>query len=256
MSKDAYYFSHDSNARNDLKIVKLRMKSGLEGYGLYWCVIEMLRESDRYELPLIDIDTICYELRVDVEIFNLMFEFDLLSSNKKVFYSKSLKNRMLRLDEIKQKRKIAGAKGGKSKASAKQVLSNSKASKVKHSKEDNSKEEQSKKEDSKILCDTDIEIWPTFQDFWNGYNKKAGSKEKCKKKFDSLSQEIKEQIMNHIFEYVKATPDKTFRANPETYLNQKRWENEIIKNGRSEKTSDSKARNEFFTEHYPGYKNL
>ena len=34
--------------------------------------------------------------------------------------------------------------------------------------------------------------------------------------------------MNYIFEYVKATPDKRYRANPETFLNQKRWENEII----------------------------
>jgi len=36
MKKEAYYFSHDSNARQDEKIIKLRMKLGWEGYGLYW----------------------------------------------------------------------------------------------------------------------------------------------------------------------------------------------------------------------------
>lgn len=138
MAKDAYYFSHDSNARNDLKIVKLRQVLGLEGYGLYWCVIEMLRESERYELPIEDISAICFELRIDEKKFENLFDCELLFKGKKFFYSKSLKNRMLRLDEIKQKRKIAGAKGGKSKASAKQVLSNSKASKVKQSKENES----------------------------------------------------------------------------------------------------------------------
>ena len=133
MSKDAYYFSHDSNARNDLKVVKLRRSSGLEGYGLYWCIIEMLRESERYELPIEDISAICFELRINEKLFDILFECQLLFKGKKMFYSKSLKNRMLRLDKIKQKRKIAGAKGGKSKASAKQVLSNSEASIVNES---------------------------------------------------------------------------------------------------------------------------
>ena len=135
MSKDAYYFSHDSNARNDLKIVKLRQQLGLEGYGLYWCIIEMLRESSKYELPISDIPPICFELRIDEEKFKKLFDCELLFKGKKMFYSKSLKNRMLHLDKIKQKRKIAGAKGGKSKASAKQLLSKSEASKVKYSKE-------------------------------------------------------------------------------------------------------------------------
>jgi hypothetical protein len=75
---------------------------------------------------------------------------------------------------------------------------------------------------------SEVEIWPTFDDFWEAYNKKVGSKENCKKKFNKLDQATREKIMNHIFIYVKATPDKKFRANPETFFNQKRWENEII----------------------------
>ena len=103
---------------------------------------------------------------------------------------------------------------------------------------------------------TELEIWPTFEDFWNGYNKKIGSKSNVEKKFSKLKQETKELIMNHIFEYVKATPDKTFRANPETYLNQKRWENEIIQNGKEKGSTDQANRSQYFKEHYPGYKDL
>ena len=100
---------------------------------------------------------------------------------------------------------------------------------------------------------SEVEIWPTFEDFWTAYAKKVGSKEKCKQKFDKLNQDTKEIIMNHIFIYVKATPDKQYRANPETFLNQKRWENEIIKtNGKGQTTS---AANEFFKNADPNYKN-
>ena len=109
--KDAYYFSHDSNARNDLKIVKLKRLCGLEGLGLFWCVIEMLREAEKYELPIDDIEDICYELRCEVKIFDTLFNCGLLVNGKDIFYSKSLKIRMLHLDKIRQKRKEAGAKG-------------------------------------------------------------------------------------------------------------------------------------------------
>ena len=50
MSKDAYYFSHDSNARNDQRLVKIRMKYGMEGYGIYFGIIEILREQRDYYL--------------------------------------------------------------------------------------------------------------------------------------------------------------------------------------------------------------
>jgi len=50
LSKDAYYFPHDSNARQDVKILKLRIKHGWAGYGLYWGIIEALRSQDNHSL--------------------------------------------------------------------------------------------------------------------------------------------------------------------------------------------------------------
>lgn len=49
-TKDAYYFSHDSNARNDGKILELRSAFGWEGYGLFWALIEAMRDSEGYRL--------------------------------------------------------------------------------------------------------------------------------------------------------------------------------------------------------------
>ena len=51
-SKDVYYFSHDANALSDPKILGMRCDYGLEGYGLYWAILEMLRNESTYKLPL------------------------------------------------------------------------------------------------------------------------------------------------------------------------------------------------------------
>lgn len=50
--KDAFYFSHDSNARHDTKIGAMRSVYGMEGYGWYWVLIEMMREQETYRLRI------------------------------------------------------------------------------------------------------------------------------------------------------------------------------------------------------------
>lgn len=67
-----------------------------------------------------------------------------------------------------------------------------------------------------------------FEDFWNAYDKKVGKIESLKKKWEKLTNKDRAAVMQHIKMYVISTPDKQFRKNPETYLNQKAWNNEII----------------------------
>lgn len=50
--KDAYYFSHDSNAKDDFKCMLLIEEIGLEGYGIFWILVETLREQESYKYPL------------------------------------------------------------------------------------------------------------------------------------------------------------------------------------------------------------
>lgn len=66
-----------------------------------------------------------------------------------------------------------------------------------------------------------------FEDFWLRYKKKIG-KHKCLLKFRKLKDTEVEKILEVVDKYVKSTPDETFRMHPITYLNGKRWEDEII----------------------------
>jgi len=52
MKKDAFYFSHDANAQDDHKCMKLIDQLGMEGYGIFWALVERLRNEQDYRLPL------------------------------------------------------------------------------------------------------------------------------------------------------------------------------------------------------------
>lgn len=73
-----------------------------------------------------------------------------------------------------------------------------------------------------------VEIYPAFSDFWDLYDKKIGSREKIEKKWNSITQKTKEQIIDYLPGYLEATPEKAYRKNPLTFLNNKSWEDEII----------------------------
>lgn len=97
--------------------------------------------------------------------------------------------------------------------------------------EEKDKEEVKEKEEGgeqKIIEVEEIEVYPTFEDFWNEYDKKVGEKGKIKKKWDGLTLKDREAIMDYIPNYKISQPDKTYRKNPETFLNNKSWNDEII----------------------------
>lgn len=111
--KDTFYFRHDSGARQDEKILALRMKHGWSGYGIYWAIIEKLRESTSYMCTR-DYNLIAFDLRVPseqvksiIEDFNL-FEF---SDSGELFFSKRLLSDMHKKDELSASRSMAGKKG-------------------------------------------------------------------------------------------------------------------------------------------------
>lgn len=67
-----------------------------------------------------------------------------------------------------------------------------------------------------------------FDQFWTLYDKKTG-KQKAQKIWGKLTELDKEAIFKHLPLYKTTTPDKQFRKNPETYLRNRSWEDEIIK---------------------------
>ena len=69
-------------------------------------------------------------------------------------------------------------------------------------------------------------IYP-FDQFWNDYNKKTNVA-KSKERYDVLNETTRAKIKEHVPEYVKATPDKQYRKDPTTYLNNKSWLDEDL----------------------------
>ena len=114
MSKDAYYFPHDSNARQDVKILKLRIKHGWAGYGLYWGIIEALRDQDNYAFEADQPELISLAVGCSVDeitpIIDTCLEVGLLKKEDGYIFSPSLKRRMERVDDIREKRRLAGKK--------------------------------------------------------------------------------------------------------------------------------------------------
>ncbi|MFC2084807.1 phage replisome organizer N-terminal domain-containing protein [Bacteroidota bacterium] len=66
-----------------------------------------------------------------------------------------------------------------------------------------------------------------FIEFWNLYDKKV-NKERCYKKWLSLYDEDRQKIFEHLPAYIESTPDKQFRKDPFTYLDNESWNDEII----------------------------
>lgn len=106
------YFSHDSNARNSDKLMKVRMGLGAEGYGIFFMLIERLREEEGYK-STIDYDTLAFDLRVEPEKVKQVVEnYDLFkfTEDGKYFYSDSFNERMEMMDVRAQQRKSKAKK--------------------------------------------------------------------------------------------------------------------------------------------------
>ena len=113
--KTTNYFSHDSNARNDEKLVRLRMKQGAAGYGVYFMILERLREEADY-MSIKDYNMIAFDLRVDAAIVKSVVEdFGLFTftENGKCFYSESFARRMDIKDMLHRQRSEGGKIGMK-----------------------------------------------------------------------------------------------------------------------------------------------
>jgi len=109
MKNKAYYFSHDGNAHNDVKIQYMTADLGMEGYGIYWYLIETLFEAGGY-LPMNMIkilakkmDTTEPKVRVVVEKYGL---FQIIDNE---FFSERL---LLHFNTI-EKLSVSGKKGAR-----------------------------------------------------------------------------------------------------------------------------------------------
>lgn len=96
MAKDVYYFPHEATAHSDPKITKLLMALKAEGYGIYWVIIEMLRNEESLMLTKNDYDAIAYQSHSDcMTVARVVEDFGLFSvSQGGSFCSESLIKRV------------------------------------------------------------------------------------------------------------------------------------------------------------------
>lgn len=91
--KDTFYFSHDFNARMDDKIKELMYKLGVEGYGIYWILIEDLYNNANALRT--NYERIAFELRTQKEkIKSVIHDFNLFEIDGEIFSSKSVQKRL------------------------------------------------------------------------------------------------------------------------------------------------------------------
>lgn len=127
--KDAYYFPHDCNARNDPKVLALRSVFGAEGYGVYFMTVEILREQPEYKLKSNKYlyNALAMQMQVQVERVQEIIEAccteftdgdgsALFVNDGEYLYSASLLRRMGKVDDISKLRKEAARKRWENKA--------------------------------------------------------------------------------------------------------------------------------------------
>ena len=110
MKKDTYYFSHDYNANSDTKILFMRQQLGMEGYGIYWFLIEKLADAGGY-LPLKIIPVLAMQMHTtEIKVKGVIESFELFQIIDNQFFSLRLLDHL----ELRNSYSEGGKKGAES----------------------------------------------------------------------------------------------------------------------------------------------
>ena len=221
MNKDAYYFPHFSNARHDRKLRRMRKELGLEGYGIYFMTLEVLREQEDFSYPLSDLDLLADDFGTsEAKMEAVVCAYDLFNIDEdKFFYSPKLIEYLQPYLERSKRARNAALKrwNGDSDANALPEQSKSNASKVKYSKVNESKgsviaiaSDVPNSSDSKTwqsairisnrLCESICEYDPTHRYNANRPNQSAWVKDIDKAlRIDGRTEEQMGYIIDYIF---------------------------------------------------------
>jgi len=116
MGKDSYWFRYDSTAGRGLKMRKIAHIYGHWGKGIYWDVVEMLRDTENCEYSNEEFDLVmladligCKDSDKFINWYQDCIKFGLLEEQDGKFYSPALKAVM----GVWETKKINGSKGGR-----------------------------------------------------------------------------------------------------------------------------------------------
>ena len=199
MEKEAYYFPHFCNARHDRKIRRLRKELGVEGYGIYFMLLETLRDQQDLMYPLEDLDLLAEEFGVsEAKIQVTVSKYDLFEIDEsQKFFSPKMLVYLEPYFRMKEQRREAGLK-----SAAKRQL-NDRSTTVEQRKEKESKVNEIKEKESKVsfsvqLLQYVVELgdeYDNFYSYWTEKDKKGKERWENEKYFD-ISRRIKTWITN------------------------------------------------------------
>jgi len=204
------YFNHDSVARLDIRVIKLRSKLGYEGYGVFWAVLELLFTEEN-KLCIDDYDSLAFGLQCNSDVLKQVIEdFDLFVLEDGCFYSRRLNNHIEEINNKSNKAKENASKRWNN-ATAMQPHSDRNASKVNKSKVNKSKSIEERIIDFKKsiqsiegISDEDKE---NFFLYWTEKNK-SGSKYRAEmEKTFSIPLRIKRWSSNNFNKQKSRFPD-------------------------------------------------
>jgi len=185
-------------------------------------LVEMMREQSDFRLRIngqYSIKIYSKELECDVDEVEQFIQdcireedmggFGLFKSDGKYFWAESLHRRMEHRNEIRQKRAEAGKKGAMARWQT----------------------------DSKPMAGKERKGKESFAIFWHRYPRKV-AKQKAMQVWLKLSpdEKLMKEIMDGLEKYIKSDgwkrDDGRYIPHPTTFLNQRRWEDEIdVKQG-------------------------
>jgi len=166
MKNKSYYFSHDYNAANDTKILFLRHQLGMEGYGIYWFLIERLAEAGG-KIPLDLIPILSMQMQsTDVKVKGVITQFDLFTIESGEFWSERLQEHL----GLREKLSQSGKNGAINRWGNREAIGegNAKKSKEKESKVNKEKKEKKIKE---IAFPFNSDVFKKYWSLWLEFKK-------------------------------------------------------------------------------------
>ena len=106
----SFYFQHDYNSANDHKVLFLRQQFGIEGYGIYWYVIEQLAQNGGV-LPLKIIPVIAMQIQTTADKVNAVVRnYELFTIDDDLFFSARLMKQIEFRRELSENGRVGGLK--------------------------------------------------------------------------------------------------------------------------------------------------
>jgi hypothetical protein len=125
--REAVYFSHDSNAKDDPKCMLLIDQLGLEGYGAFWILVEILREQPGYRCPISLLPILAKRYNITAaKLETVVRSFGLfVIAEDSFFFSNSLNNRMEIMNDKMDRRRASALKANEIRWNKQKALSES-----------------------------------------------------------------------------------------------------------------------------------